>query len=136
MNISQLRDTITTLLSASPNLIGSYIFPDGTQVPAVYVVGQKSVPSEWKVTGLEVTMRQYPELSPRTPLGGTVKVQQLWEVVLMQYNPDGKQIADAMDRIVRRFPDCTPRFFPGNDVAYERCRIVIPDLILRPLYSS
>lgn len=136
MNISQLRDVITELLDASPSLIGSYIFPNGTQVPAIYVVGQKSVPSEWKVTGLEVTIRQYPEISPRTPLGGTVKVQQLWEVVLMQYNPDGKEIATAMDRIVRRFPDCTPRFFPGNDVAYERCRIVIPDLILRPLSSS
>lgn len=136
MNISQLRDTVTTLLSASPNLIGSYILPNNTQIPAVYVVGQENVPNEWQVTGLEVTMRQYPELSPRAPLGGTVKVQQLWEVVLVQYNPDGKQIADAMDRMVRRFPDCTPRFFPGNDVAYERCRIVIPDLTLRPLYSA
>lgn len=136
MNISQLRETVTELLDAAPSLIGSYILPDGTKIPAVYVVGQKSVPSEWKAVGLEVTMRQYPEISPRTPLSGTVKVQQLWEVVLMQYNPDGKEIVAAMDRMVRRFPDCTPRFFPGNDVAYERCRIVIPDLILRPLYSS
>jgi hypothetical protein len=31
--------------------------------------GQKSVPSEWKVTGLEVTMRQYPEPRPRSPSG-------------------------------------------------------------------
>jgi hypothetical protein len=69
-------------------------------------------------------------------VGGTVKVRQLWEVVLMQYEPSGKQISDAMDRMVRRFPDCNLRFFPGNDVAYERCRITIPDMILRPLYSS
>ena len=64
MNIAQLRDTIVTLLSASPNLIGSYTLPNGTTIPAIYVVGQKSVPTEWKATGLEVIIRQYPELLP------------------------------------------------------------------------
>lgn len=136
MNITQLRDVITTLLGSSPNLIGSYILPDNTQIPAVYVVGQKSVPSEWKVTGMEVTISQYPEPLPGAPMGGTVKVQQLWEVALMQYNPDGKQVNEAMDRIVRRFPDCSLAFVRGNDTTYERCRVTIPDLILRPLYSS
>jgi hypothetical protein len=53
VNITQLRETIVELLSASPNLIGSYTFPNGTSIPAVYVVGQKSVPTEWKVTGLK-----------------------------------------------------------------------------------
>lgn len=133
MNISQLRDNLTTLLVASPNLIGEYILPDDSRVPAVYVVGQQGVPSDWGVEGLEVTMRQFPELSPSSPLSGTVKVNQLWEVILMQYTPASNTLAVAMDRIIRRFPDATPRYFPGNDVAYERCRFVIPDLILRPL---
>jgi len=136
MNVSQLRETITELLDAAPSLIGSYILPDGSSIPAVYVVGQKSVPSEWRAVGLEVTMRQYPELSPRSPLGGTVKIRQLCEVVLVQYNPDGKEIADAMERMIRRFPDATPRYSPGDDVAYERCRFIIPDLVLRHLYPS
>jgi hypothetical protein len=81
-------------------------------------------------------MRQYPELLPASPLSGTVKVSQIWEVVLVQYNPDGKQIAEAMERMVRRFPDSTPRYFPGDDVAYERCRFSIPDLILHRLYPA
>lgn len=135
MNISQLRDTITTLLTASPDLVGSYILPNGNSVPAIYVVGRQSVPSEWKVIGLEVTMREFPEISPSAPIGGTVKVNQLWEVILMQYTPSANTLATAMDRMVRRFPDATPRYFPGNDVAYERCRFVIPDIILRPLAS-
>lgn len=135
MNISQLRDAITTLLTASPDLVGSYILPNGNSVPAIYVVGRQSVPSEWKVIGLEVTMREFPEISPSAPIGGTVKVNQLWEVILMQYTPSANTLATAMDRMVRRFPDATPRYFPGNDVAYERCRFVIPDIILRPLAS-
>lgn len=134
MDISQLRDTIETLLGAAPNLIGSYILPNNATIPAVYVVGQKSVPSEWKVTGLEVTMRQYPELLPAAGIG-VVNVLQQWEVVLMQYNPDGKQIAEAMGRMVRRFPDVTVRYLPGDDVAYERCRFIIPDREIRRLFQ-
>ena len=135
MNITQLRETIVELLSASPNLIGSYTFPNGTSVPAVYVAGQKSVPTEWKVTGLEVTIRQYPELLPAAGVG-IVSVLQQWEVMVAQYNPDGKEIASAMDRMVRRFPDARVNFIPGNDIAYERCRFLIPDMTIRRLYPG
>ena len=135
MNITQLRETIVELLSASPNLIGSYTFPNGTSIPAVYVVGQKSVPTEWKVTGLEVTIRQYPELLPEAGVG-IVSVLQQWEVMVAQYNPDGKEIASAMDRMVRRFPDTNVNFMPGNDIAYERCRFLIPDMTIRRLYPG
>ena len=135
MNITQLRETIVELLSASPNLIGSYTLPNGTTIPAIYVVGQKSVPTEWKVTGLEVTIRQYPELVTR-PGVGIAKVLQQWEVMVVQYNPDGKEIATVMDRMARRFPDAASRFTPGNDIAYERCRFIIPDMIIRRLYPG
>ena len=135
MNITQLRETIFELLSASPDLIGSYTFPDGTTVPAIYVVGQKGVPTEWKVTGLEVTIRQYPELLPAAGVG-IVSVLQQWEVMVAQYNPDGKEIASAMDRMVRRFPDTNVNFMPGNDIAYERCRFLIPDMTIRRLYPG
>jgi hypothetical protein len=135
VNIAQLRDTIVTLLSASPNLIGSYTLPNGTTIPAIYVVGQKSVPTEWKATGLEVTIRQYPELLPEAGVG-IVSVLQQWEVMVVQYNPDGKEIATVMDRMVRRFPDARVSFMPGNDIAYERCRFLIPDMTIRRLYPG
>lgn len=133
MNVAQLRDTLTTLLSASPNLVGSYELPNGTTIPSIYVVGQQGVPSEFKATGLEVTMRQFPELLPRSPLGA-LKMTQLWEVILVQYTPSANTLPLAMDRMIRRFPDSTPRYFPGDDVAYERCRFMIPDMVIRPLY--
>ena len=135
MDIAQLRDTIVTLLSASPNLIGSYTLPNGTMIPAIYVVGQNSVPTEWKATGLEVTIRQYPELLPEAGVG-IVSVLQQWEIMVVQYNPDGKEIATAMDRMVRRFPDARVSFMPGNDIAYERCRFLIPDMTIRRLYPG
>ena len=135
MNIAQLRDTIVTLLSASPNLIGSYTLPNGTMIPAIYVVGQNSVPTEWKATGLEVTIGQYPELLPEAGVG-IASVLQQWEVMVVQYNPDGKEIATVMDRMVRRFPDARVNFMRGNDIAYERCRFLIPDMTIRRLYPG
>ena len=48
----------------------------------------------------------------------------------------GKEIATVMDRMARRFPDAASRFTPGNDIAYERCRFIIPDMIIRRLYPG
>jgi hypothetical protein len=135
VNAVQFRDTISALLDASPNLIGTYTLPNASTVPAIYTVGRQSVPSDWKVTGLEATMREFPEQLPTAMVGG-VKIEQLWEVILVQYTGTSRTLADAMERMTRRFPDATLRYFPGDDVAYERCRIVIPDVFTRRLYPS
>lgn len=135
MNITQLRDTINTLLTDSPSLLGIYTLPNTTTIPAIYTVGRQSVPTNWKVTGLEVTMREFPERLPTTMMG-TVRVLQQWEVVMMQYTPSSTTLSDAIDRMVRRFPDATVRYTPGDDVAYERCRFIIPDMVVRNLYPA
>ena len=133
MNIAQLRDIITTLLGASPNLIGSYALPDGSTIPAVYVVGRQGVPAEFKVEGMEVAIREFAEPRPSSALSGTVKNNQLWEITLTEYTTGDKNVSLAMDRLMRRFPDLNFRYFPGADISYDRCRVLIPDLILRPL---
>lgn len=135
MDIGQLRETITQLLSASPSLVGEYTLPGGNVIPAIYVVGRQSVPKEWKAKGLEVTIRERPERLPSVGIG-TLSVNQLWEVILVQYTPSSNTLEDAMERIIRRFPDCTPRYFRGDDVAYERCRITIPDRVIRRLHPE
>ena len=132
MNVAQLRETIELLLSKSPSLIGSYLLPGGQEIPAVYVVGRQGVPSEWGVGGLEVTIREFPERLSRAGVG-IANVLQQWEVVLMQYDTDSRAMDDAMERMTRRFPDATFRYLPGDDVAYERCRIIIPDRQVKTL---
>jgi hypothetical protein len=44
------------------------------------------------------------------------------------------RLVTAMERMVRRFPDARVSFMPGNDIAYERCRFLIPDMTIRRLY--
>lgn len=127
MNISQLRSSITTLLSASPDLVGSYVLPDGTKIPAIYVVGRNSVPTEWKVEGLEVAIQEFPRINPR-PGVGTFQQRKEWTVVLIDYNTASNKLGIAAERISRRFPDARFSFMPESDIAYGQYRIVIPDV--------
>ena len=127
MNISQLRSSITTLLSASPDLVGSYVLPDGTKIPAIYVVGRNSVPTEWKVEGLEVAIQEFPRINPR-PGVGTFQQRKEWTVVLIDYNTASNKLGMAAERISRRFPDARFSFMPESDIAYGQYRIVIPDV--------
>jgi hypothetical protein len=127
MNIAQLRDTVTTLLGASPSLIGSYTLPDNTTIPALYVVGRQGVPPEWKVSGLEVTIEEFPRASP-SPSLGKFKRRQEWVVVIVNYDTTSSNLSAAAERMMGRFPDA--EFFPSpeSDVAYGQYRIVIPDV--------
>jgi hypothetical protein len=127
VNISQLRSSITTLLSASPDLVGSYVLPDGTKIPAIYVVGRNSVPTEWKVEGLEVAIQEFPRINPR-PGVGTFQQRKEWTVVLIDYNTASNKLGMAAERISRRFPDARFSFMPESDIAYGQYRIVIPDV--------
>ena len=123
MTILELRETIDTLLA---DLVGQYTLPNGTKTPAIYVDGKYGVPKSWKVKGLEVTMRQYPNRSYR-PLMGTVQITKRWEVFLSQYSPSAETLETALDRIVRHFPDAQFSDLTATDRDYQYVRIVIPD---------
>jgi hypothetical protein len=126
VNITQLRDTVVTLLSASPDLIGNYIFPNGTLVPAVYVAGRQGVPTEWKAIGLEVVIQEFSRLVP-SPALGKFKRRQEWTVVMVNYDTTSSNLATAAERMATRFPDARFSFSPETDIAYGQYRIIIPD---------
>ena len=135
MNITQLRDAINTLLTDSPSLLGTYTLPNKSTTPAIYTVGRQSVPAEWKVAGLEATIREFPKRLPSAMIG-MARVLQQWEVVLVQYTPSSTTLSDAIDRMVRRFPDAELRHTEKDDIVYERCRFIIPDITVRNLYPG
>ena len=126
MNITQLRTTIVTLLSVSPNLIGSYVLPNSSEIPAVYVTGRQGVPTEWQVKGLEVTMQEFSRLMP-SPALGKFKRRQEWTVMLVNYNTTSTNLMAAAERLAGRFPDARFSFSPESDIAYGQYRIIIPD---------
>jgi hypothetical protein len=127
VNISQLRSTITTLLSATPDLVGSYTLPDGTKIPAIYVQGRQSVPTEWKVEGLEIAIQEFPSLLPNAAIG-KYKQNKQWTVVAVNYDTTSDNLSKAAERLASRFPDARFSFLPESDIAYGQYRITIPDV--------
>lgn len=126
MNIAQLRSTITTLLLASPSLVGSYVLPNEQKIPAIYVTGRQGVPPEWKVEGLEVVLQEFPRLSP-SPALGKFRRRQEWTLMLVDYDTSSNKLQAAAERLAGRFPDARFSFSPETDIAYGQYRIIIPD---------
>ena len=135
MNITQLREVVTELLSASPTVIGIYTLPNNSTIPAVYVVGRQSVPKEWKVKGLEVSIEEFPSINPRAMVGNVQNKQQ-WTIVLIDYTPASNALDAAARRLARRFPDAQFSFRPEDDITYGQYRIRIPDTILLNVYPG
>jgi hypothetical protein len=133
VNITQLRDTVSSLLGASPSLLGTYTLPNNTTTPALYIVGRQSVPSDWKVTGLEASISEFPEISPK-PMVGTLRNRQTWTVMLVDYTTASNKLQTAAQRMARVFPDAVFSFSPESDIAYGQYRIRIPDVQLLNLY--
>jgi hypothetical protein len=130
MTILELRNTIEILLA---DILGTYTLPNGSTVPAVYVDGRYGVPKDWKVDGLEASVRQYPSRRSR-PLMGMVEMRKAWEVKLSQYNPSSENMDDAVDRILRHFPDTSLTGFPSSDREYQYARLIIPDIEIKTQY--
>ena len=126
MNIAQLREIITELLSAAPNLIGSYVLPNGSTIPAIYVAGRQGVPTEWKVSGMEVVIQEFSRILP-SPALGKFKRRQEWTVVIVSYDTTSSNLTTAAERMAGRFPDARFSFSPETDIVYGQYRIVIPD---------
>jgi hypothetical protein len=59
-HILDLYEADGTTLKAQANWPGYYTMPNGTRIPAVYVVGEAMVPSDWVVTGIECTITDVP----------------------------------------------------------------------------
>jgi hypothetical protein len=133
VNITQLRDTVSSLLGASPSLLGTYTLPNNTTTPAIYTVGRQSVPTNWKVTGLEATISEFPEISPK-PMVGKLRNKQTWTVMLVDYDTSSNKLQSAAERLARVFPDAVFSFSSESDVAYGQYRIRIPDTQLLNLY--
>lgn len=131
MTILELRQTVTALLG---DLLGNYTLPNGSKQMALWVDGKNGVPKGWKVQGMEASIRQYPARTSR-PLMATVEVRKTWEVVLSQYDPGSEVMDEAVERMLRHFPDAALRGFPASDREYQYARFVIPDLEIKLQYK-
>lgn len=93
---------------------GYYTLPDATRIPAVYVVGESMVPSNWAITGIELTIEDVPEIVSPGSVGSVISFER-WNIRFTNYGTqEGTRMATSMLDIRRRLA----RAFPRDQMTY------------------
>lgn len=141
-----LRRAIEThvldLFDASGNLRpqsawpGIYFLPNGSRVPAVFVVGEAMVPSNWTIQGIETTIDDLPRYTTPGSVGGVLSTEE-WTVRFTNYgNRSGTEmpttLRDISRRLARAFPQARTTPMPRTEATYEALTAYIRETFLNP----
>ena len=94
---------------------GRYELPDGSHIPAVYVIGEQMVPSEWNINGIELTIEDVPEIENPGSMSGVVSFER-WMCRFTNY---GWEESTVMVRTMRDIARRLARAFPRDQVTYS-----------------
>lgn len=113
-HILDLYQANGTTLKAYTAWPGFYTLPDTTRIPAVYVVGESMVPSNWAITGIELTIEDVPEIVSPGSVGSVISFER-WNIRFTNYGTkEGTRMATSMLDIRRRLA----RAFPRDQMTY------------------
>ncbi len=113
-HILDLYEADGTTLKAYTAWPGFYTLPDATRIPAVYVVGESMVPSNWDITGIELTIEDVPEIVSPGSVGSVISLER-WNIRFTNYGTkEGTRMATSMLDIRRRLA----RAFPRDPMTY------------------
>ena len=113
-HILDLYEADSTTLKAYTAWPGFYTLPDATRIPAVYVVGESMVPSNWDITGIELTIEDVPEIVSPGSVGSVISLER-WNIRFTNYGTkEGTRMATSMLDIRRRLA----RAFPRDPMTY------------------
>ena len=113
VHILDIRNPDLTL-KPSNSWPGRYVLPDSSVIPAVYVIGQSMVPSEWDINGIELTIEDVPEIENPGSMSGVVSYER-WQCRFTNYGwEQGTEMRTNLLSISRRLA----RAFPRDQVTY------------------
>lgn len=134
--ILNLYESDGTTLRPEADWPGHYSLPNGTRIPAVYVVGEYMVPSDWVVTGIECTISDMPEITSPGSVGAIVSFER-WPIRFTNYGTrKGTRmpttLLDISRRLARVFPRDRVTPTPRTEATYEALTVSI----LGPVLNS
>lgn len=134
--ILDLYEADGTTLRSQVNWPGYYTMPNNTRIPAVYVVGEAMVPSDWVVTGIECTITDVPEIVSPGSVGAIVSFER-WPVRFTNYGTrKGTRmpvtLLDISRRLARTFPRDSATHTPRTEATYEALTVSILGPVLNP----
>lgn len=95
-----LFDELSVLLE---DLLGTYLPIEFPSVSFDAINLGSDTPPGFEVTGLEVLIAKSPAISSRPVIGGSVLNERTINILLRQWDSDGKT-TPAIERVVRRYP--------------------------------
>lgn len=134
--ILNLYESDGTTLRPEADWPGYYSLPNGTRIPAVYVVGAYMVPSDWVVTGIECTISDMPEITSPGSVGAIVSFER-WPIRFTNYGTrKGTRmpttLLDISRRLARVFPRDSVTPTPRTEATYEALTVSILGPVLNP----
>lgn len=128
-HVLDLFEADGTTLKAFSAWPGHYTLPDTTRIPAVYVVGESMVPSNWAVTGIECTIEDVPEIDSPGSVGSVISFER-WNVRFTNYGTkEGTRMASSMldirRRLARAFPSDKATYMARTEATYEAVTVSI-----------
>jgi len=133
------RDVLVVLKRQLSGLLGTYKLENGTTTVAASLVGAKAVSPTWKVTGIELTVQDTPEVQ-QTAKGagrGCVIATKTWNARLVNYSP-----ATTLEAIQRRLLQLYPTVelsyqYRSEDLnIYEQLTLRLEEIVLLPLVRA
>lgn len=134
--ILDLYEIDGTTLKPENEWPGTYTLPNGSVIPAVYVVGPTMVPSNWNINGIETTIEAVPEITSPGSVGCVISYE-VWSVRFTNYgNREGTQMPvtmlDICRRLARAFPRDQVTYMPRVEDIYEAATARIRGAVLNP----
>ena len=134
--ILNLYESDGTTLRPEADWPGYYSLPNGTRIPAVYVVGAYMVPSDWVVTGIECTISDMPETTSPGSVGAIVSFER-WPIRFTNYGTrKGTRmpttLLDISRRLARVFPRDRVTPTPRTEATYAALTVSILGPVLNP----
>ena len=135
-HILNLYEADGVTLKSSANWPGIYTLPNGSTIPAVYVVGASMVPSNWAITGIETTIEAVPEIVSPGSIGGVISFE-TWLVRFTNYGTkEGTAMPTTLLDICRRLSQTFPRdqvqYMARTEATYEAATAYIRGAVLNP----
>lgn len=135
-HILDLYESDGVTLKSDTEWPGYYTLPTGAKTPAVFVTATESVPSSWRIAGIECVIEGVPDIKALTLQSGIVSLE-TWNVRFTNYGTnDGTimpvSLLDIRRRLARAFPRDQVTYMTRTEVTYESLTARISGAVLNP----
>jgi len=114
---------------------GSGLIEACNPIPAIFAVGARMVPSDWKIEGIECIIDEVPEITT-TGVGSLISIE-TWPVRFTNYGESHgttmpTSLLEIHRRVARTFPRDQTTYMPRTEATFEALTARVRGAVLNP----